>query len=253
MKKMLKRADGSTSQRGLWDNIRAKAASNKKAGKKGKAPSKDMLEQERKIEKKKTGGEWMQDSKELMFGGPTKRYQLGNIKDGEVTPETTPTPTYTKFTVSPMEPEKKEKLSGESRGGRIAGGGNKGGGSTGFDKSCLSGDCLDMMSSKGGKETNAQNQGGAPGLSTRQQYANRLANQTEEEKIAGIANKAKYDAEALARKEDKKYEAYLRSGKGLRSTGIDDTSSSPFTKYEYKPNFRETLKKFGGKIKLNKR
>jgi hypothetical protein len=49
MKKMLKRADGSTSQRGLWDNIRAKAAANKKAGKKGKAPSKDILEQEDKI------------------------------------------------------------------------------------------------------------------------------------------------------------------------------------------------------------
>lgn len=55
MKKMLKRADGSTSQRGLWDNIRAKAAANKKAGKKGKAPSKDILKQERKISKYQTG------------------------------------------------------------------------------------------------------------------------------------------------------------------------------------------------------
>lgn len=56
MKKMLKRADGSTSQRGLWDNIRAKAAANKKAGKKGKAPSKDILEQENKIKSKGMGG-----------------------------------------------------------------------------------------------------------------------------------------------------------------------------------------------------
>lgn len=56
MKKMLKRADGSTSQRGLWDNIRAKAAANKKAGKKGKAPSEDILEQERKINAKRKGG-----------------------------------------------------------------------------------------------------------------------------------------------------------------------------------------------------
>ena len=56
MKKMLKRADGSTSQRGLWDNIRAKAAANKKAGKKGKAPSKDILEQESKIKSKGMGG-----------------------------------------------------------------------------------------------------------------------------------------------------------------------------------------------------
>jgi hypothetical protein len=56
MKKMLKRADGSTSQRGLWDNIRAKAAANKKAGKKGKAPSEDILKQERAINAKKNGG-----------------------------------------------------------------------------------------------------------------------------------------------------------------------------------------------------
>lgn len=57
MKKMLKRADGSTSQRGLWDNIRAKAAANKKVGKKGKAPSEDILKAEASIEaKKKMGG-----------------------------------------------------------------------------------------------------------------------------------------------------------------------------------------------------
>ena len=35
----------------------------------------------------------------------------------------------------------------------------------GFDKSCLSGDCLEMMNSKGGKETNPQNQDGPKGLS----------------------------------------------------------------------------------------
>jgi len=56
MKKMLKRADGSTSQRGLWDNIREKAAANKKAGKKGKAPSKDILRAEASIKTKGMGG-----------------------------------------------------------------------------------------------------------------------------------------------------------------------------------------------------
>ncbi len=56
MKKMLKRADGSTSQRGLWDNIRAKAAANKKAGKKGKAPSKDILRAEASVRAKGMGG-----------------------------------------------------------------------------------------------------------------------------------------------------------------------------------------------------
>jgi hypothetical protein len=52
MKKMLKRADGSYSQRGLWDNIRANKGS-------GKEPTKEMLKQEKKIKtssKKETGG-----------------------------------------------------------------------------------------------------------------------------------------------------------------------------------------------------
>jgi len=43
-KEMIKRADGSYSQRGLWDNIRANKGS-------GKKPTKEMLEQEKKIKK----------------------------------------------------------------------------------------------------------------------------------------------------------------------------------------------------------
>ena len=49
---MIKRADGSTSQRGLWDNLRSKAAKNKATGAKPKAPSKAMLAQEKKIKSK---------------------------------------------------------------------------------------------------------------------------------------------------------------------------------------------------------
>ena len=45
MKKMIKRADGSYSQRGMWDNLRAAKGS-------GKRPTKDMLKQERKIKRK---------------------------------------------------------------------------------------------------------------------------------------------------------------------------------------------------------
>ena len=41
-KEMIKRADGSTSQRGLWDNIRANKGS-------GKKPTPEMLKQEKKI------------------------------------------------------------------------------------------------------------------------------------------------------------------------------------------------------------
>lgn len=45
MKEMIKRADGSYSQRGLWDNIRANKGS-------GKEPTKEMLKQEKKIKGK---------------------------------------------------------------------------------------------------------------------------------------------------------------------------------------------------------
>ena len=48
-KQMIKRKDGSTSQRGLWDNIRSAAKKNKAAGKPGKKPTKQMLVQEKKI------------------------------------------------------------------------------------------------------------------------------------------------------------------------------------------------------------
>lgn len=42
MKKMIKRKDGSVSQHGLWDNIRAAKGS-------GKKPTAQMLKQEKKI------------------------------------------------------------------------------------------------------------------------------------------------------------------------------------------------------------
>lgn len=45
MKEMIKRADGSYSQRGLWDSIRANIGS-------GKEPTKEMLKQEKKIKAK---------------------------------------------------------------------------------------------------------------------------------------------------------------------------------------------------------
>jgi hypothetical protein len=45
-KEMIKRKDGSYSERGLWDNIRANKGS-------GKKPTKAMLKEEKKINKKK--------------------------------------------------------------------------------------------------------------------------------------------------------------------------------------------------------
>jgi len=44
-KQMIKRKDGSYSQRGLWDNIRANKGS-------GKKPTTEMLKQEKKIKSK---------------------------------------------------------------------------------------------------------------------------------------------------------------------------------------------------------
>ena len=56
---MIKRADGSYSQRGLWDNIRAAAARNRAAGKPGKEPSEEMLRQGEKINREyRTGGQF---------------------------------------------------------------------------------------------------------------------------------------------------------------------------------------------------
>ena len=45
MKKLIKRADGSRSQQGMWDNIRDAKGS-------GKKPTKEMLKQEQKIKRK---------------------------------------------------------------------------------------------------------------------------------------------------------------------------------------------------------
>jgi hypothetical protein len=46
MKEMIKRKDGSKSERGLWDNVRANKGS-------GKKPTKAMLAQAKKIKSKK--------------------------------------------------------------------------------------------------------------------------------------------------------------------------------------------------------
>jgi hypothetical protein len=73
---MIKRADGSYSKRGLWDNIRANAGS-------GKKPTKEMLQQEKKIraaEKKEYGG-WLNQYQD---GGwkadPTSSIDMPNPK-----------------------------------------------------------------------------------------------------------------------------------------------------------------------------
>lgn len=71
MKQMIKRKDGSYSQRGLWDNIRANRGS-------GKKPTKEMLKQEKKIKAEsksmKSGGRLYQTYKQ---GGTIARTTKG--------------------------------------------------------------------------------------------------------------------------------------------------------------------------------
>jgi hypothetical protein len=61
MKQMIKRKDGSTSQRGLWDSIRENKGS-------GKKPTAEMLKQERKIKKAKNGA-WQRAEGKSPSGG----------------------------------------------------------------------------------------------------------------------------------------------------------------------------------------
>lgn len=64
-KPLIKRADGSYSQRGLWDNIRAAKGS-------GKKPTPEMLKQEKKIK-----------AKEMKNGGSTPAWQRKEGKNPE--------------------------------------------------------------------------------------------------------------------------------------------------------------------------
>ena len=68
---MIKRKDGSYSQRGLWDNIRANKGS-------GKKPTKQMLEQERKIKAKMKNGGWLD---QFQTGGMLPPIYTSNPRD----------------------------------------------------------------------------------------------------------------------------------------------------------------------------
>ena len=80
--KMIKRADGSYSQRGLWDNIRDNKGS-------GKKPTKEMLEQEKKIKAQYEDGGMIEDNddEEIIFskGGviPDRYKNMGFSRVGQ--------------------------------------------------------------------------------------------------------------------------------------------------------------------------
>lgn len=74
---MIKRADGSTSQRGLWDNIRANKGS-------GKKPTSAMLKQEKKIKAKKAEEGTTVDKGITRTGDVTKRLGFGESFRGDM-------------------------------------------------------------------------------------------------------------------------------------------------------------------------
>ena len=74
---MIKRADGSYSKRGLWDNIRANKGS-------GKKPTKEMLEQEAKIKAEYAYGGFYDDGGEMAQGGNIEDYGGGMFAYGGI-------------------------------------------------------------------------------------------------------------------------------------------------------------------------
>ena len=72
MKEMIKRADGSYSERGIWDNIRANAGS-------GKKPTPEMLKQEKKIKLRVKGENQEPNQKPKKTSG---MYDYKNIHTG---------------------------------------------------------------------------------------------------------------------------------------------------------------------------
>jgi len=73
MKELIKRADGSYSQRGLWDNIRAKAKKNERSGKKSNEPTEKILKQAEKIKaNSKMMGGMLPDMNKMKYGGKMK-------------------------------------------------------------------------------------------------------------------------------------------------------------------------------------
>jgi hypothetical protein len=78
---MIRRADGSYSRRGLWDNIRANKGS-------GKKPTKQMLEQERKINNMQYGGlpqfQVRGEFKPIIIAGQTIRPIIRNVNPDDM-------------------------------------------------------------------------------------------------------------------------------------------------------------------------
>ena len=108
-KKMIKRKDGTYSQRGLWDNIRANKGS-------GKKPTKKMLEQEKKIKNEnKMGGK-----RKLYKKGGKSEFGMLSVKAGV---DNNPNPTAADRIVGAK--KNKKKMGGKAPEKKMYGGKKK--------------------------------------------------------------------------------------------------------------------------------
>ena len=112
-KKMIRRADGSYSQRGFWDNIRANIGS-------GKKPTKKMLEQEAKIktEENKMGGK----RKLMKTGGTNSEFGMLSVKAGI---DNNPNPTQADRIAGATNGKSKKKKGGSRAKTKMNRGGKK--------------------------------------------------------------------------------------------------------------------------------
>ena len=138
-KQMIKRKDGSYSQRGLWDNIRANKGS-------GKKPTKEMLKQEKKIKNEnKMGGK-----RKLYKKGGKSEFGMLSVKAGV---DNNPNPTAADRIVGAK--KNKKKMGGKAPEKKMYGGKKKmqkGGQGGPFIEKPKDMDLPKKMKKKGGKK-----------------------------------------------------------------------------------------------------
>jgi hypothetical protein len=101
---MIKRKDGSYSKRGLWDNIRANKGS-------GKKPTKQMLEQERKIKAKMQQGGWLDEYQKGAQYTPAPDNRIYSDNARVVTPPSRQVVTPVKDFLQSIKPKPKSLVS----------------------------------------------------------------------------------------------------------------------------------------------
>lgn len=244
MKKMLKRADGSYSQRGLWDNIRANKGS-------GKQPTKEMLKQEKKIKsKKQTGGvNLVKAPSKYQIEGAKKikaiEDSVGKVVAQEKTFKKDSHASYPD-TSKPVAPAigKNKKQTGGTKFTVTGLSANAAPG-----KQCIGTGCKDVIaggSSYAGVSGSNYTGAGATGLSSKPQYADRVVKKSPEQIAADQAVIDTRQAKMAANQADRqaRREANLAAFK-------EATAPKPEVQYDFKRVYATEpgIQKTGGKKK----